>query len=189
MRLVSVGYGMERVLKVLDLAELFTVEYDAEVRQKPREAAAPADLSKRFEVELETRMDAVSDCMGELRHFLNQPGLSDIDVFDLETVFYEVATNICRHSGLEEHRKMKFVAELGDGEVVFAFTDAGERFDPTGNTPEFDPRRAIRRRQSRGIGLVMIQRLMDVLSYERVDGKFNVVTLRKRFAPRAEVVR
>lgn len=189
MRLTSVGYGLERVLNVLDLAELFTAEYELERRNKAARPPAEGQPAQRLEVSLEARIDAVVDVMGEIHDFLGRLDLSEIGVFDLETVFYEVATNICRHSGLKQHHKISFVAELNQDEISLEFTDAGERFDPTGNTPEFDARLAIKRRQSRGIGLVMIQRLMDSVSYDRVDGKFNVVTLKKRLTPRAEVVR
>jgi anti-sigma regulatory factor (Ser/Thr protein kinase)/anti-anti-sigma regulatory factor len=180
MRLAAVNYGLRRVLSVLDLAELFTVEYEGEKEGRPPREAMRDLPSERFEIELVARMDAVSDVMVELHAFLERLDLSEIGIFDLETVFYEVATNICRHSGLKGHRKIRFVTEVGRDDIRLEFTDAGERFDPTGNTPEFDPRLAIRRRQSRGIGLVMIQRLMDSISYERVNGEYNVVTLRKR---------
>lgn len=188
MRLTSVGYGLERVLSVLDLAELFSVDYESNKDDKPSHVPVKGRSSERFEVELEARIDAVTDVMAELHAFLEQLSLTEIAVFDLETVFYEVATNICRHSGLEQHRRIRFAACLSQDEISLKFTDAGERFDPTGNTPEFDPRLAIRRRQSRGIGLVMIQRLMDSISYDRIDRKYNVVTLRKRLTPRVEVV-
>ncbi len=189
MRLTAVTYGLRRVLSVLDLAELFTVEYESDGENKVPRAPAQGLRSEGFEVELEARIDAVTGVMMELHAYLERLGLAEIGTFDLETVFYEVATNICRHSGLEQHRRIRFVAGLSKDEISFEFTDAGERFDPTGNTPEFDPRLAIRRRQSRGIGLVMIQRMVDSISYERVDNKYNVVTLRKRLAPRTEVVK
>ena len=35
MRLTGVGYGLRRVLRVLDLAELFTVEYDGGSEARP----------------------------------------------------------------------------------------------------------------------------------------------------------
>ena len=189
MRLTAVGSGLGRVLSVLDLAELFHIDYEAVEDEEPYSVQVDSLPSKRFEVELEARIDVVTDVMAELHGFLKQLDMSEIAVFDLETVFYEVATNICRHSGLDRDRKIKFATDITWNEICFKFTDAGERFDPTGNTPEFDPRLAIRRRQSRGIGLVMIQRLMDSISYERIDGGYNVVTLRKRLTPRVEVVK
>ena len=188
MRLTSVAYGLRRVLSVLDLTELFTVEYESDREDRLSHAPVKGRASDRLEVEIEARIDAVTGVMAELHTFLEGLDLTEIGVFDLETVFYEVATNICRHSGLDEHRTIRFVADRSEDEIFFEFTDAGERFDPTGNTPEFDPRLAIMRRQSRGIGLVMIQRLMDSISYDRIDRKYNVVTLRKRLTPRVEVV-
>jgi anti-sigma regulatory factor (Ser/Thr protein kinase)/anti-anti-sigma regulatory factor len=186
MRLTSVGYGMQRVLEVLDLADLFSVEYEVGRRGKPARPPAVAGTARRLEIEMEAKIDAVVPAMQEIHGFLDQSGISDLGVFDLETVFYEVATNICQHSGLGGHRKIRFLAEIKEGEVTFEFTDPGDRFDPTGNTPEFDPRLAARRRQSRGLGLVIIQRLMDVVSYKRVDGRLNVVTLSKRLSQGAE---
>lgn len=188
MRLTSVSYGLKRVLSVLDLAGLFSVDREDERYDEAPHAPAESRPSERFEAEMDARIDAVVGVMGRLHNFLKRRNMGEITVFDLETVFYEVATNICRHSGLEDHRKIEFSADIGEDEISFRFADAGERFDPTGNTPEFEPRLAIRRRQSRGIGLVMIQRMMDSISYERTDGKYNVVTLRKRLAPRVEVV-
>jgi anti-sigma regulatory factor (Ser/Thr protein kinase)/anti-anti-sigma regulatory factor len=191
LRLTSVGYGLGRVLGVLDLAELFKVDFQEDgCDEAPYPPAKPSEgqPSERFEAEMDASIEAVVDVMAKLHAFLKQQDVSEIDVFDLKTVFYEVATNICRHSGLGDHRKIAFVAYMGQDEISFRFTDGGERFDPTGNTPEFDPRLAIRRRQSRGIGLVMIQRMMDSITYERIDRKHNVVTLRKRLAPRVEVV-
>jgi anti-sigma regulatory factor (Ser/Thr protein kinase)/anti-anti-sigma regulatory factor len=188
MRLTEVGYGLRRVLSVLDLAELFAVEYDRGGEKGEVGAPKEAGACDRFEADLEATIDSVAEVMVQLRAFLERYDLDEIGIFDLETVFYEVATNICRHSGLDEHRKIRFAADLRGDEISLEFTDAGARFDPTGNTPEFDPRRAITRRQSRGIGLVMIQRLMDAISYKREDHKYNVVTLRKRLAPRVEVV-
>jgi anti-sigma regulatory factor (Ser/Thr protein kinase)/anti-anti-sigma regulatory factor len=188
MRLTAVGYGLKRVLSVLDLLELFRVEFEDESKDRLHRPPATDGRPERFEAEIEASIDSLSDIMEDLQAFFEGFGLSEIGVFDLETVFYEVATNICRHSGLEKHRRIKFAANIDANEVSFEFIDAGERFDPTGNTPEFDPRRAIKRRQSRGIGLVMIQRLMDSVSYERVDHKYNVVTLRKRLPPCVEVI-
>jgi anti-sigma regulatory factor (Ser/Thr protein kinase) len=84
---------------------------------------------------------------------------------------------------MADHSTITFTADLNLDEITLEFTDAGEPFDPTGNTPEFNPRRAIRRRQSRGLGLVMIQRIVDSIAYDRVDGRFNVVTLVRRLTP------
>jgi anti-sigma regulatory factor (Ser/Thr protein kinase)/anti-anti-sigma regulatory factor len=189
MHLAAVGYGLRRVLSVLDLTELFTVEYDGDIEARPLRLPGQGQTSERFEVEFEARIDIVTDVTAGLHSFLEGLDLAEIAVFDLETVFYEVATNICRHSGLDEHRKIRFTAEAGPNEISFEFADSGERFDPTGNTPEFNPRLAIKRRQSRGIGLVMIQRLMDHISYKRIDHKHNVVKLRKRLAPLVEEVK
>jgi anti-sigma regulatory factor (Ser/Thr protein kinase)/anti-anti-sigma regulatory factor len=189
MRLTGVGYGLRRVLRVLDLTELFTVEYDSNSESKPAQFLAHGRTPERFEEEFGARIEIVTDVTARLHRFLEQLGLAEIAVFDLATVFYEVATNICRHGGLDRDCKIMFAAMVSPAEITFEFRDGGERFDPTGNTPEFNPHLAIKRGQSRGIGLVMIQRLMDSISYMRIDQKYNVVTLRKRLSPHVEDAR
>jgi anti-anti-sigma factor len=182
MRLTSVGYGLQRVLSVLDLADLFTVEEDeGRVRTARVDLGPPA--SRLFEVEFEAALEAVRDTLGRFRDFLSGFDLAETCAFDLETVFYEVSTNICRHSGLSMRGRVTFTADMNHDEIILRFTDSGAPFDPTGHAQEFDPHEAIKRRQRRGIGLVMINRLTDGITYERVGGRFNVVTLTRRLEP------
>jgi anti-sigma regulatory factor (Ser/Thr protein kinase)/anti-anti-sigma regulatory factor len=187
MRMISVGCGLERVLKILGLAGLFSIEREGPGKGRGPRQALPGPVPRRFEIEMDAGAEAVRDAMEGLSSFLERLDLPEIGVYDIETAFYEVATNICLHGGLRKGCRIKLVAELRGDEVSLEFIDDGERFDPTGNMPEFDPRLAVKRGQRRGLGLVMIRRLMDAMSYERIDGKLNVVTLRKRFTPCGEV--
>jgi anti-sigma regulatory factor (Ser/Thr protein kinase)/anti-anti-sigma regulatory factor len=181
MRLTSAGYGLERVLRVLDLYDLFTVDEES---REPAPVSRPVSLGRTqtapLNLEFEPDVDGVADALLRFHDHLKTLSVSEICAFDLETVFYEVAMNICRHGGLRPEDNISFSATLDGRYLCLRFTDSGSFFDPTKNPEDFSARRAIRRKQRHGLGLTMIRRLVDVISYERVDDELNVVTLRKR---------
>ena len=184
MRLLSVRYGLERVLRILDLFDLFSVDQvtarlDGDAPgDSPAKATPPA-----LEIEISSKMEEISEAVVRLHDFLVRLGLPGSFAFDLETVFYEVATNIRRHGGLGKSDVMSLRVIPGDGCVTMRFADPGLPFDPTGRKSVFDPRQAIRLRQTNGIGLTMIKRLVDSISYERVGNRLNVLTLEKKLSP------
>jgi anti-sigma regulatory factor (Ser/Thr protein kinase)/anti-anti-sigma regulatory factor len=183
LKLSSVGYGLERVLKVLDIYDMFMVERASEEPPQLEEWRGLVQTGfEHFQVEIDPTLDDITGALLGFHDFLRKADVSEICAFDLETVFYEVATNIRRHSGLGPDGAISFSATLDADGIRMGFTDAGSPFDPTGKPPGFDPRQAIRNRQRNGIGLTMIRRLVDDISYERVDGTFNVVTLRKKLS-------
>jgi anti-sigma regulatory factor (Ser/Thr protein kinase) len=185
MRLHSVRYGLERVLRILDLYDLFTLEQkrpDTTVRARDgHERAVPWPV---LEIELKATMNGISDGLSRFHDFLVRSGLPGSCAFDLEIVFYEVTTNIRRHSGLADAGRITFTATVGHESVSLRFVDAGEPFDPTLRSPLFDPRAAIKTKQTNGIGLTMIQRLVDEISYKRVGDRHNVVTLTRHVGQR-----
>ena len=78
---------------------------------------------------------------------------------------------------------MSIRAIPGEERVSLRFADPGQPFDPTGRKTMFDPRQAIRLKQTNGIGLTMVKRLVDTISYERVGNRLNVLTLEKKISP------
>jgi anti-sigma regulatory factor (Ser/Thr protein kinase) len=131
-----------------------------------------------FESRLEASVEGVSRVMGAFRDFLLGLGLPEMMVFDLGTVFYEVATNIREHGGLGDRSTSSFTAVLENGKMTLRFVDSGRPFDPGHDAHLFNAREAIKRRQHRCIGLVMVRRLMDTISYERLGNK-NVVIMER----------
>lgn len=181
MRLSSVGYGLERVLKVLDLCDLFVIDRGSREAAPPgRPVSLGTTPPDALKMEFEPSMDGLADGLLRFHDFLNKLSVTEVCAFDLETVFYEVATNICRHGGLEQDSTISFSASLAGQHLCLRFTDAGGPFDPTGSSLDFNPREAIRNGQRHGIGLTMIKRLVDSISYEWIDDDLNVVTLRKK---------
>jgi len=189
MRLMSVGRGLEKVLRLLDLYDVLVAragepggavasEPDAPAAQTPGPGADGA-AENVFELELEASADCISKAMDAFRGFLTRLGLPEMCIFDLGTAFYEVATNARQHGGLGGRGHLSFAAVYEDGRVKLRFVDSGRPFDPARQAPHFDVEEAIGRRQNRGIGLFLVRKLMDSISYERV-GNQNIVSLEKR---------
>lgn len=179
-KLTSVTYGLERVLMVLDLYDLFIAERDgvearAGTGMPGTEAASPPRLS----LEVEPTVDGINAAMQALHDYLMKLNLGEIFAFDLETAFYEVTTNIRLHARLDGGQSILFTAGPGEGGLHLRFEDSGPYFDPTALVAEFDPEEAMRNRQRQGFGLAMIRRLVDSISYERKDDCLNILNLEK----------
>ncbi len=68
-------------------------------------------------------------------------------------------------------------ARATDQWLKFIITDEGKAFDPTQNT-KADTTLNAEDRPIGGLGILLVQQLMDTINYERIDGK-NVLTLKK----------
>jgi anti-sigma regulatory factor (Ser/Thr protein kinase)/anti-anti-sigma regulatory factor len=179
-RLISVGYGLARVLEVLDLCGLFLTERDGV------EAAAGApgpdmDTPPPEELVLDVcpTVEGIRDAMRCLHGYVTGLSLGEIFAFDLETVFYEVTTNIRLHGEIGGGQVIRFTAAPRNGVFRLRFEDPGPHFDPTSREMDFDLRRAAKNRERRGFGLAMIKRLVDRISYERQDEQLNILNLEK----------
>ena len=64
-----------------------------------------------------------------------------------------------------------------DKQLTFTITDNGIPFDPTGKA-DADTTLSAEERPIGGLGILMVRRIMDTVTYERVDGQ-NVLTLTK----------
>jgi anti-sigma regulatory factor (Ser/Thr protein kinase)/anti-anti-sigma regulatory factor len=185
MVLACVRPCLERILRILDLYELFTIESETDVdRPHERPGVVSGGSGEGLSIDLRASADGIRVGLDKLREYLIRSDASDVCVFDLETVFYEIATNISRHSGLDGADLISFEATQVDGKISMRFCDHGRPFDPTGKTAVFDPGEAIKAKQRRGIGLTLIKRLVDGISYERLNDGSNVVVLDKRMCQR-----
>lgn len=90
----------------------------------------------------------------------------------------EIASNIVNYSGASE-----FTIELwpieNPSRLKLIFFDAGTPYDPLKHEDP-DVTLSAQERDIGGLGLLMVKKMMDEVSYENVDGR-NVLTLVKNF--------
>ncbi len=93
----------------------------------------------------------------------------------------ELYSNICIHSGAGS---AQILCSLSDTRVKVVFMDDGVPFDPLGQADP-DVTLSAGEREIGGLGIYMVKRMMDVMSYEYVDGRncLTVIMDKKKIFP------
>lgn len=86
----------------------------------------------------------------------------------------EIFSNIARYSGATA---ATLGCSLADGRMTLRFSDNGRPYDPTGK-PDPDTTLSAEERDIGGLGIFMVKKIMDEVTYEYVDG-LNILTLVK----------
>ena len=86
----------------------------------------------------------------------------------------EIFSNIARYSGATA---ATLGCSLADGRITLRFSDNGRPYDPTGK-PDPDTTLSAEERDIGGLGIFMVKKIMDEVTYEYVDG-LNILTLVK----------
>ena len=86
----------------------------------------------------------------------------------------EIFSNIARYSGATA---VTLGCALSDGRVTLRFSDNGRPYDPT-EKPDPDTTLSAEERDVGGLGIFMVKKTMDAVSYEYADG-LNILTLVK----------
>ena len=86
----------------------------------------------------------------------------------------EILSNIARYSGAAA---VQVDCTVTEGRTVIRFMDDGNPYDPT-TQPEPDTTLSAEEREIGGLGIFMVKKIMDRVSYEYADGQ-NILTVEK----------
>jgi len=112
--------------------------------------------------------------------------MSEREAWQVQLAVDEAATNIIQHAYADiTPDTLRISWEIAAGELIFVLVDHGKPFDPD-TVPTPDINSSFEDRQGGGLGIYMMKKLMDTVTYT-FDASGNTLTLRKRFAE-AEVV-
>ena len=106
---------------------------------------------------------------------LRQRDVPEPQVECLELAFHEVLANVLAHGGSAARAEpIRICIEVREkttaGEAHVKVSDAGIPFDPTG-APERAPAKTLAEAQPGGLGLPLIRRCSDWMSYRREGGR------------------
>lgn len=106
---------------------------------------------------------------------LRQRDVPDPQVECLELALHEVLANVLAHGGSVARAEpiricIKVHEKATTGEASVKVSDAGIPFDPTG-TPEHTPAKTLAEAPLGGLGLPLIRRCSDWMSYRREGGR------------------
>lgn len=122
--------------------------------------------------------------LDEIREFVGaiarKGGFSDKDVYNIQLATDEAASNIIEHA---YEKIVDGVLELScgvkDDRITIVLIDHGESFDPS-EIPLPDLKADLSDRKIGGLGIFLMRKLMDEVSYEAKPDKNNVLTMTKR---------
>lgn len=179
----NVSRNLVRILEVLDIADLFELDI-LEEDEVTGEFTRTFQMSpsKNFELTFKATDRDIEDALNRFLDYMRNFCDCDKCLFEVRTIFYEIATNIRLHAGEDGLNEVKFMAvPHPNDKFIMRFIDSGPPFNPSAQTKLFNPGNAIKNKQKRGFGLIMISRMTDAITYERRNGKLNVLTLEKKW--------
>ena len=108
-------------------------------------------------------------------------GLDAMLTFNLNLVLEEAVTNVIMYAYPqdEDHTMtLKTWTEQSDNIIVFELKDQGKHFNPIEEAPEVDTTLSADERQIGGLGIFLINKIMDDVTYRYEEGS-NILTMKK----------
>lgn len=106
--------------------------------------------------------------------------LDEHAVWQVQLAVDEAATNIIQYAyDLDQNGQITVETELNNEYLTIRLHDSGRGFDPN-DVPPPDMQSPLEQRQVGGLGLYLMNQLMDEVQFSFDPGSCNVVTLRKR---------
>ena len=131
------------------------------------------------EVQLTNSLDQIPVLAEFVEQFCVELGLGMDWSFKLNLVLEEAVTNVILYAFPQDEVHTFTVSAEREGDLLtVVLRDNGVPFDPIKNAPQVDITQSAEERQIGGLGIFLIQELMDEVKYAREDG-FNVLTMLK----------
>lgn len=130
------------------------------------------------------RFAAKFEFLDEIREFVGdiarKGGFGDKDVYNIQLATDEAASNIIEHAYEGVTNGVLDLSCGMDGDVIkIVLIDYGEPFDPSA-VPMPDLKADLSERKIGGLGIFLMRKLMDEVSYDPRADKSNVLTMTKR---------
>jgi sigma-B regulation protein RsbU (phosphoserine phosphatase) len=135
---------------------------------------------ERLEIRLANNISAIGDVVNRFEQFGDLHGVPAGDIMRVNLVFDEILSNIISYGYQDEdHHEIVVTVELTGQRLAVTIEDDGIPFNPFAReTP--DTNAAIEDREVGGLGIHLVQQVMDSATYQRRQNA-NVVILSKAF--------
>lgn len=139
-------------------------------------------VGRDFQTETLTLHNDISE-VPQLNDFIEavaeRLGIEPSTALQLQLAVEEAVVNVMDYAYPPDTVGMVTVATTTDGQSLeIVISDSGTPFDPT-QQEKADISLSVEERQIGGLGIFLVNEIMDTVSYERKDGK-NVLTLTKQ---------
>ena len=139
---------------------------------------ATENMRKELQINLSNKLSELGRFNQTLTEFGRRHGLAPKVVHDLNLALEEILTNIISY-GYTDNREHEIKVRLSmqPGEVRAEVEDDGQAFDPLA-APEPDTAKSLEETNIGGLGIHLVRKLMDGLTYKRQEGK-NLLLMKK----------
>jgi serine/threonine-protein kinase RsbW len=137
-----------------------------------------------FERKFTLQVPSSTENLAMIREFVTAVGrqaqLEETDISNLELAVDEACANVIEHAyGHDITKEVVVRAKFDDESMCISVIDEGRGFDPD-KTPQDSVEQLIHERKSGGLGIRLIKKLMDEVSYEIVPGQKNELHMTKK---------
>ena len=122
-------------------------------------------------------LDEIREFVGEVAR---QVGFSEKEVYSIQLAADEASTNIIEHAyaGVENGR-IEIDCNITGDDLKIVIRDNGKSFDPS-SVPEPNVKADLSERKIGGLGMYLMRKLMDDVSYVSSPEGGNILTMIKR---------
>ena len=136
--------------------------------------------SNQLELQIEAKPENLSVIADFIATAMRQLG-TEQDMFEVQTAVDEACTNIMLHAYSGKGGVISISCELQDKDFIITIRDNGRPFDPA-SVPPPDVEAALEERRVGGLGVHLMRKLMDDVSYTFDAEKGNKLVMRKTLA-------
>ncbi len=138
----------------------------------------------QLELQIEAKPENLSVIADFIATAMRQLG-TEQDMFEVQTAVDEACTNIMLHAYSSKGSVISISCELQDKGFIITIRDNGRHFDPT-SVPPPDLEAALEERRVGGLGVHLMRKLMDDVTYAFDAEKGNELIMRKRLTKMKE---
>ena len=125
------------------------------------------------------QFDNLAEIAAFILAFCHDASLDESICYHIETAVDEACSNIIEHAyGGEGKGEIEICVDVNPANVTIKLTDHGKSFNPN-DIPDPDLEAPIEERQSHGLGLFFIRKLMDQVFFTHGKDHSNILTLVK----------
>lgn len=134
----------------------------------------------QLELQIEAKPENLSVVADFIATAMRQLG-TEQDMFEVQTAVDEACTNVMLHAYSGKGGVISISCELQDKDFIITIRDNGRPFDPA-SVPPPDVEAALEERRVGGLGVHLMRKLMDDVSYAFDAEKGNKLVMRKTLA-------
>lgn len=138
-----------------------------------------AEVKKMEEKVFPAQTSELDNAMSFITEGMEAAGASMKTVMQVSVAFEEMFVNVAHYAYPDKDGDVTIGFGAEDNEITIQLTDSGIPFNPL-EKAEPDTTLSAEERQIGGLGIFMVKKTMDDVSYEYKDGK-NIFTMRKRY--------